>query len=113
MGLNCKPDDLAIIVKSNKPCNVGIIVRVGRAWAPGAKGGKFGGFPFQGNLPAWVVRSEGRPIITPYAGKEVLFYERPWADAALRPIRPGDLTQEEVDALYKPEVIKQRDPEAA
>jgi len=107
MGLNCKPGDLAVIVKASQW--QGWIVEVVSA----VPGGSF-------------VAPDGTPFTDRYGGDWLIKAPRPFGyrpftktcfaispDSALRPIRPGDLTQEDVDALYLPQVIKQRDPEAA
>jgi hypothetical protein len=99
--MNCKPGDLAVIVGSSHPANDGLLVEVLKRWVGP---GNFQGYRFAGDEPAWVCRSVGRPMITPKWGKEIQFYERPVADAILRPIRPGDVTDEEVRDLYAPKI---------
>lgn len=88
--MNCKPGDLAYYANSGR--NYGTLVTVGAAWKVSADGRtKFGAFTMIGNGPAWMCRAVGRPLIQPFAGKEVQFYETPIADSSLRPIRnPGD-----------------------
>ena len=99
MGLNCKPGDLAIVVSAgSRPSaeDFALIGRIFKLTVPDT-------YPWHEAL--WFY--EGAPQ---YINSSELISI---SDAVLRPIRPGDLTQEDVDALYLPQVIKQRDPEAA
>ena len=92
--MNCKPGDLAVMISGR---NCGTLVQVGEAFVTADSGRTmFAGFPFIGHGPAWVCRTVGRPMLAEYVGKEVQFYERPIADASLRPIRdPGDDAKDE------------------
>jgi hypothetical protein len=87
--MNCKPGDLAYVIRGR---NYGTLVLVGKAFHINASGKtKFGAFTFLGNERSWLCRAVGRPLLDPFAGKVVQFYERPIPDSALRPIRdPGD-----------------------
>ena len=75
--MNCKPGDLAIIVKSAAG-NEGAIVEVLGPAAP------FGG------LPVWFIESKGSVLngLTPPSHQAEI------PDAWLRPIRPGDMEDE-------------------
>jgi hypothetical protein len=100
--MNCKPGDLAVIVRGS--LNLGRFVEVlaplgvepewgGYVWNIGTSKGQF----------CWLVRSAGEPLST-VAG--VSFVELPIADSALRPIRdqPGadeTLTWKDVPAPIK------------
>jgi hypothetical protein len=82
--MNCKPGELAIVVKGAGPltaCIVGKVLRVTRA-------------VFDGE-PCW--EYEGPRLVVPRWGPlEVI------EDEFLRPIRPGGITEEEVGELYAP-----------
>lgn len=90
--MNCRPGDLAVIVRStagNEGRIVGVVRWIGRV-------------PGWCHSDRWEIRAD-RPLIGTY-GKE--HWHAP--DAYLRPIRPGDISDEEVRDLYLPKI-----PEAA
>lgn len=87
MKLNCKPDDLAIIVKAHRAENLGKIVQC-RKLLPLADF-KIGG-PIEN---AWLVDIDGKG---PCQYARSLGYDACIPDANLRPIRdPGDDAQDE------------------
>lgn len=89
--MNCKPGDLAVIVRSLAN-NEGKIVRIV----------EFAGrvdFQIRGRCVAWVID----PAI--HAAQGGMVDVMP--DDSLRPIRPGDISDEEVRDLYAP---KQKEP---
>ena len=104
--MNCVKGDLAVIVCSDYPECLGRYVSVLTFYLDDGEAG----WECQPHnpMPGSIWHEDGTIEEGP-----VNLDEQWIPDAWLRPIRPGDLTQEEVDALYKPEVIKQRDPEAA
>jgi len=95
--LNCKPGDLAIIVRSPaSPENIGKIVRVIRT---AVESETIEGWRvyLRGGLPAWIVESDGSPLawasvsIDGRKTKINLVRQRAYADYCLKPIRdPGD-----------------------
>jgi hypothetical protein len=103
--MNCKPGDLAVVVDDNEPENVGLLVevqdRIDSEWEDE---------PF----PHWLVVSRGRPMLNRLYDDGVPLGEFEYsqegyvADKDLRPIRPGDISDEEVRDLYAPKI-----PEAA
>lgn len=98
--MNCKPGDLAIVIKSGVG-NEGRIVKCLRLAtdADRVNEGFIGGF----GIPLWVV---DKPLKCITGGRR--HRARLAWDAQLRPIRPGDITDEEVRDLYAP-----KQPEAA
>lgn len=95
--LNCRPGDLAVIVRSpHSPDNVGKIVRVIR---PAVEGEMIEGWRvyLRNGLPAWIVESDGSPLawasvsIDGSRRKVNLVRQRAYADYCLKPIRdPGE-----------------------
>lgn len=86
--MNCKPGDLAFTV--NAPQENGFIVEVGAA----------AGVHERLGLLYWIT-SKGSPFhLTP----DVLRHTVLWPDTMLRPIRPGDVTDDEVRELYAPKL---------
>lgn len=85
--MNCKPGDLAVIVghdDESDTCTLGLLIRVTKLdpdwWEP-------------------VWEYEGRPL-TDDEGARLLAI----SDRYLRPIRPGDVSDEEVRHLYAPKL---------
>ena len=119
MGLNCKPGELCRIVEMpwTPEANDHFVTTVCLAEEGYVFPDRsiFAYMPGSEKEPSWLVRGHRIPVRSlPECGSVLTFCsERVVGDRYLRPIRPGDLTQEEVDALYLPQVIKQRDPEAA
>lgn len=101
--LNCKPGDLAVIIRSPQaPENIGKIVHVIRAASEGeiVEGWSVCLSP---NFPAWIVESAGLPMIwasrldNGEKGPTIIVRKRVYADWCLKPIRhPGD---DEIDAI--------------
>jgi hypothetical protein len=87
--MNCKPGDLAVMVKSEAG-NEGRIVRC--LSLTHASYRKFG------SGPAWFTE----PMLKNEDGKSL-----PTLDVCLRPIRPGDISDEEVRDLYAPPLPKE------
>lgn len=83
--MNCKPGDLAIVVHTTRGEQVGRIVRC----VDLVRGLRFADI---GTLDAWITE----PMLMNRFG------EAPCPDAWLRPIRPGDISDEEVRDLYLP-----------
>ena len=103
--MNCKQGDLAIIIRAVVPENIGKIVEVVRApnmedsFIPIDGGATWRMDPTLDWSNSWVVRSHGAPLAWGSRDKKVaLFRERPFVDAALRPIpkldEPEDVTTE-------------------
>lgn len=89
--MNCKPDDLALIVRSDVK-NAGKLVTVLRAARPE----EFQNFYHRNEGHHWRVRAVGSPIVT--TGGLVLI-ETSLPDCRLRPIRPqADEAQDQVFA---------------
>lgn len=92
--MNCKPGDIAIVVRSAKPENIGALVRVlRRFFAPVSVGCAYEAFGAKWlaneESPMWVVEAIGRPLVCSHSQQTLRI--RPWADYGLRPIRdPGD-----------------------
>lgn len=96
--MNCKPGDLAMVVKAVCPENIGLIVKVLR-WAP----------PIDG-MPAWETESDRpSPTVCTISPRVSTGMHRvaDVRDAWLRPIRdPGDdAIDEMVQKLGKPEGV--------
>lgn len=99
--MNCKPGDLAFVVREDKGCeqNIGLIVKVldrelcdGDEWRVVCE--------YSQMVAYWAHTNKATPG---RVGEEI------WIpDSYLRPIRPGDISDEEVRDLYLPKV-----PEAA
>lgn len=78
--MNCKPGDLAFIIRSDFPENVGRIVRVVSA---------IGNRPFQGGIDfMWLVYADGSVVTASFNGEAVQVREGCIGDSLLRPIRP-------------------------
>lgn len=94
--MNCKQGDLAVIVGSWNPKNLGAIVRVigPFVWSE---------WPEWTNdaFQCWVIESEGRLLIASDGSQH---RRRPYGDENLRPIRdPGDdATDEMIELLGRP-----------
>ncbi|MGG5541935.1 hypothetical protein P4G95_09040 [Burkholderia vietnamiensis] len=93
--MNCKPGDLAIIVASIFPEEIGVIVEVMRIGVPGVD------FHPDANAPAWIVKSD-RPLPR-YFHETKKFYswsnEKPIADARLRPVSGLPITDDVEDEV--------------
>lgn len=104
--LNCKPGDLAVIMRSPaSPENIGKIVRVLR---PAVEGEKIEGWrvALRPDFPAWIVESAGSDLVWHgfrlANGKRTVSVvkQRAYADYCLKPIRdPGD---DAVDETLQP-----------
>jgi hypothetical protein len=86
--MNCKPGDLAVVVRSKTPANMGKIVRVVQPYEPGQSGivlRDFDGF-------VWLCDTAGSDLVWDSAWGCGLEYRRsgPVPDACLRPLRPGE-----------------------
>ncbi len=107
--MNCRPGDLAIVVRSSRaPVRLGTIVRVLR---PALSGEAFvstcGGIArFVDERPSWVVESaRPQPWWTDLSGRTRLFKQRVFWDANLRPIRPNEGDDETLSWAGKPEQV--------
>ncbi len=98
--MNCKPGDMAVIVRSARQENIGAIVEVLRPstsneFAVGADYFECGTWWSRTeDVFTWVVKATGRKLV---ASCGTFFStERPYADRSLRPIRPqaDDATDE-------------------
>lgn len=104
--MNCKPGDLAVIVRATYAENLGRIVHVVEPWP-------FRGYPigytmhFRGRKwriacdADWVIEPVGRPLIGAHAGHS-------WSaapDFCLRPIRDQDGEDEILRLVGKPEGV--------
>jgi hypothetical protein len=94
--MNCKPGDLAIIVWSHCPENIGRIVEVIR---PAIRGIDF--FAGEtGNLITWVVKAD-RPLVRrgPHYEPIPPAYERSYLDDCLRPVTGLPITDDVTDEV--------------
>lgn len=91
MKLNCKPGDLAVIVKSRFPENIGILVSVLRQYVEGEHlpGDPFSMYEGPDGV-SWVVESVGKPIRKWGKKKNHDLRTTVFADVCLRPIRDND-----------------------
>lgn len=95
--MNCKPGDLALVVRPHAT-KTPIVEVLSSYTAKEFDGRKTTAGEW--TLPCWLVKSLGGPIRhTGKSGASVIF---PCPDAWLRPIRPGDISDEEVRDLYAP-----------
>lgn len=97
--MNCKPGDLAVIVRADHKENIGALVEVLRP----------NDLPVAGWLAAsglflWRVKASARPLSVTRILGECSVIEAACPDAFLRPIRPGDISDEEVRDLYAPKL---------
>lgn len=86
LRLHCRPGDRAIVRSCpNAPENIGRIVRVLRSALPGE-------FTSDTEAHAWIVRSEGTPLVCTVAGLQVRFFDmqRPMLDTMLQPLPPAE-----------------------
>lgn len=103
--MNCKPGDLAVIIVPGP--YYGNLVSVLHA-APLSDFRLPDGHSHEGTGPCrWVIESLGKPFNAPIVafGQVVDRRETRYGvarDEQLRPIRPGDVTEEEVSELYRP-----------
>lgn len=81
---NCKPGDLAVIIKSENAENIGLFVEVIEPF----KNGMFGPWHLIGDPPSWVCKAKGNILFTNILGERLLTDEGPLPDECLRPIRP-------------------------
>lgn len=91
--MNCKPGDLAIVVRSDTfPENIGILVEVLTPWVWNRTDTPF----------SWHVQSLGRPLAA-WDGYDNKSYTDKCGmyDRSLRPIRPLDLTEIEITTLME------------
>lgn len=101
--MNCKPGDLAIVIKSsaiNKE-NVGKIVRVVRRW----EGDEFSGLRTkQSKVWWWVESKENDLLLQNKTGtlKRGYLKGRPMADGCLHPIRGLGKTEEQTNTVKEP-----------
>lgn len=97
--MNCKPGDIAIVIKSAAG-NEGKIVEV---LSPLGEDPVIGRTMWcEGEGFCWLVRSSGSPIKT---SRGRIFGEAPIPDARLRPIRPGDLDESTDTDIKKPDEV--------
>lgn len=98
--MNCKPGDLAILVRVSKDTedNLGRIFEVLERSGESTYKAAFG---ISEPMPRWWCRAVGGKV-RDWAGH--YFQEIAIPDFALRPIRPGDISDEEVRELYSPKV---------
>ncbi len=89
--LNCKPGDLAIVVRAETPGLLGAMVQVVR-FVPMGRFAMPEGIVMV-DAPAWIISSaSGRtlPAMREFFGSVVQVKERPFPDSCLRPIRPDE-----------------------
>lgn len=86
--MNCKPGDMAVIVKSD--ANVGRLVEVVEFVGVDPV---FGGRVWYSDGPCWLVRSIGTPLQAANFWPALVMVA-PIEDSRLRPFRPGDLEDE-------------------
>lgn len=90
--MNCKPGDLAVIVRSTDGQAVGRFVE---CLQMDGNHSEFG--------PIWRVRTEGRGIVTIHGTLAIVLH---MPDAWLRPIRPDEGEDETLTWAGKPEGVK-------
>lgn len=104
--MNCKPGDLAVIVKSDNIMNIGKLVRVilpspGNHLPIGSHYFVKGiDFRRSGDWFCWIVESCSSPLIATPSGE--LHIVRPFSDRCLRPIRDQDGEDEMIRIAGKP-----------
>lgn len=96
--MNCKPGDLAIVVRASlTPEMLGRIVTVTRLAVPGERfKTDIGRMRWEGNnTKTWVIKSDR--LMPWYSDKGALHFatERVFHDDGLRPINPGDLVEDD------------------
>ena len=89
--MNCKPGDLAIVIKSDYPADIGMIVRVvgpaADAWV-------------HDDVPEWLVESDRISVVADYdTGTEKLSLDFDIPDAWLRPISGLPVDEETRDEV--------------
>lgn len=82
--MNCKPGDLAVIVKSENAENIGLFVEVIEAF----RNGMYGPWHLIGDPPAWVCKAKGQIVFTNILRERFVVSEGAIPDECLRPIRP-------------------------
>lgn len=92
--MNCKPGDLAIVVKSRHPANLGKIVHVGSRYAIGDSHI----VSLDSDPVIWLCHTTGSPLHWSGAlGIEVVRSDSgPIPDSCLRPLRPESAPAEEL-----------------
>jgi hypothetical protein len=99
--VNCKPGDLAVIV-AHSP-NYGRFVSVVRRYAGEDIEGQ--DYYMKPGVVYWVVEANGAPLfVRQDFGPALWCAQHVVRDERLRPIRPGDISDEEVRDLYAPKV---------
>ena len=105
--MNCRPGDMAVIVRSSRQENIGAFVEVlrpsrGNGLAAGTVLVECGTlWTRTDDVFTWVVRATGRKLVA--SNGAFLSEERPYADRSLRPIRPqADDAQDESAAWLPP-----------
>lgn len=102
--MNCKPGDLAVVVKATfTPEILGHIVVVVGDW-----NGPAVDRPNDGHC--WEVKyPDGRPILTTFLGGGRDFFQtRPFLDSSLRPLRDNDGEDETLTWAGKPNAIPRK-----
>lgn len=84
--MNCKPGDLAVVVRCTNPAWVGHVLRVVRL------------YPIAGT-PHWVCEPD--TYVHPVSGRLMA-----WADCQLRPLRDSDGADETLTWAPKPETVE-------
>lgn len=105
--MNCKPGDLAILVRSKNPDHVGRLVDVLRS-----------GEDYEDGVQYWSCKVHGSPVLVPiygpqnrHSGRYVATAEVDIPDAWLRPIRDhGDDAVDESKAWLPPVPLPTIDP---
>lgn len=98
--MNCKPGDLAIVVRSVAPENIGRIVTVIRLVVPGEQFAEGRRLVEVGN--GWLVQCD-RPLVTTFEGKQVGSHcTRVYRDDCLRPISGVPVEDEVTEDLKEP-----------
>lgn len=102
--MNCKPGDLAVIVRGLHAENIGAIVEVLRAAEMCEHVLPENGITYaQGHGFRWVIRSIGRPLTHSNNWPNSKFHVA--RDVALRPIRPNDGEDETLQWAGKPQEV--------
>lgn len=99
--MNCKQGDLAVVVKTSRvnPKSLGMIVRCLRRGISG----DYSQTPGLGrNEPTWIVEASRPTLVQVIGDVTTMSVEFAVPDAAMRPIRPGDVEDAAPRAVDKP-----------
>lgn len=102
--MNCKPGDLAVIIRSSRAENIGAIVQVGHFLPEGWRG-VIDGVSYRISGPGFEITSTGRDLVTHLAGS--LVRTKAHRASWLRPLRDGEGTDEMIRIAGLPQNLKE------